>query len=301
MTRGWVPLRHLAYSAFLRLLEDGRVCPGEALSQSELTRLTGFPLAAVRDMICRLESEGLMRALPRRGVQVAYLHMDFVRDVFDLRAVIEREGFSALCSRADATWLAENVAAHRALRDAVQARPRPPVASGARASASDWASDAAEEECATRAEPHKPDASDKSDATNTGATRGATPSQPNQADIVDRLHALDADLRDAAIAAIDNDQLTEAFRINQVKARMIARDRVPATQADMIAEVDERLAILYALQSRNLGRVLGAVRAHHEASKRRALMPFMQASPRGTAVSPHQAAPVAAPTLLQSA
>lgn len=82
-------LRDQAYHAFLQHLLDGHLLPGAFVSQRELVELTGYPLGAVREMIPRLEADGLMQAIPQRGLQVASVDIRLVREAFQLREIVE--------------------------------------------------------------------------------------------------------------------------------------------------------------------------------------------------------------------
>jgi DNA-binding GntR family transcriptional regulator len=82
-------LRDQAYHAFIQHLLDQRLRPGQFVTQRELAALTGQPLGAVREMIPRLEADGLLRTLPQRGLQVATLDLAMMRDAFQLRETIE--------------------------------------------------------------------------------------------------------------------------------------------------------------------------------------------------------------------
>lgn len=89
--RGQIDLtqREQAYHAFTRHLLDRRLRPGQFVTQRELAELTGMPLGAIREMIPRLEAEGLLRPIPQRGLQVANLDVRLVREAFRLREMIE--------------------------------------------------------------------------------------------------------------------------------------------------------------------------------------------------------------------
>jgi len=112
-------LRARAYAAFVDRLAAGAVRPGEFVTQRALTHLTGQPLGAVREMIPRLEAEGLIRTVPQRGLQVMSIDLDLVREAFHLRKVLEQDAFVTFCARADAAELAHVAAAHRSLRNVV--------------------------------------------------------------------------------------------------------------------------------------------------------------------------------------
>ena len=64
-------LRDKAYVEFTRHLFERDVRPGQFVSQRELVALTGLPLGAIRELIPRLEAEGLIVTVPQRGMQIA--------------------------------------------------------------------------------------------------------------------------------------------------------------------------------------------------------------------------------------
>lgn len=82
-------LREQAYAAFTKHLLDRRLQPGQFVTQRDLAALTGFPLGAIREMIPRLEAEGLVKTIAQRGLQVASVDPRLVRDAFHLREIIE--------------------------------------------------------------------------------------------------------------------------------------------------------------------------------------------------------------------
>ncbi len=50
-----------------------------------------MPLGAVRELIPRLEAEGLLRTVPQRGLQIAHVDLKLIHNAFQLRAMLERE------------------------------------------------------------------------------------------------------------------------------------------------------------------------------------------------------------------
>jgi DNA-binding GntR family transcriptional regulator len=100
-------LRDQAYQAFLQHLLQGRLAPGAFVTQRELTELTGFPLGAIREMIPRLEADGLMQAIPQRGLQVASIDLRLVREAFQLREIVETAAVSHFALTASAAAIAE--------------------------------------------------------------------------------------------------------------------------------------------------------------------------------------------------
>lgn len=74
----------------LRLEIQGGVLPaGSALRQEELARRFGVSRLPVRDALVRLESEGLVVVYPNRGAFVVQLSAAEVRQIYDLRVLLE--------------------------------------------------------------------------------------------------------------------------------------------------------------------------------------------------------------------
>jgi len=82
-------LREQAYDAFTQHLLDRRLLPGQFVSQRELADKTSMSLAAIREMIPRLEAEGLIKAIRQRGLQIVHIDLQMVIDAFQLREMIE--------------------------------------------------------------------------------------------------------------------------------------------------------------------------------------------------------------------
>ncbi|MGS0741644.1 GntR family transcriptional regulator [Glaciimonas sp. GG7] len=88
------PLRLISYERFTQQILSGNIRPGQFLSQRELMQVTDMPLGAIREMVPRLEAEGLIKTVPNRGLQVCYVDLKLVRNAFQLRLVLEREGIA---------------------------------------------------------------------------------------------------------------------------------------------------------------------------------------------------------------
>jgi DNA-binding GntR family transcriptional regulator len=97
-------LREKAYDRFTRHLLARDIRPGQFISQRQLVELTGLPLGAIRELVPRLESEGLIKTVPQRGMQVAHVDLSLIRDAFQFRLFMEREAVSIFTAEAaDAT------------------------------------------------------------------------------------------------------------------------------------------------------------------------------------------------------
>ncbi len=84
-------LRWRAYESFRQHLLASRIRPGQFISQRELAALTGLPLGAIREVIPRLEAEGLLVTVPQRGLQIANVDVKLIHNAFLLRLILERE------------------------------------------------------------------------------------------------------------------------------------------------------------------------------------------------------------------
>ena len=93
-------LRDQAYQRFTRGLLKREIRSGQFLSQRELTRLTGMSLGAIRELIPRLEADGLIRTVPQRGMQVAQVDVSLIRNAFQFREILERTAAAAFSLQA---------------------------------------------------------------------------------------------------------------------------------------------------------------------------------------------------------
>ena len=97
-------LRARAYESFQQQIVQANIRPGQFISQRELMQLLGMPLGAVRELIPRLEAEGLLRTVPQRGLQIAHVDLKLINNAFQLRLLLEREAavrFATTVSDAD--------------------------------------------------------------------------------------------------------------------------------------------------------------------------------------------------------
>ncbi|WP_027487131.1 GntR family transcriptional regulator [Allorhizobium undicola] len=67
----------------------GEMAPGVRLAQDHIAEEFGVSQASVRDAFRRLEAQGLVVSLPRRGVRVASFDIRQVHEVAEMRAALE--------------------------------------------------------------------------------------------------------------------------------------------------------------------------------------------------------------------
>jgi DNA-binding GntR family transcriptional regulator len=113
--RAEMKLRERAYDAFTDHLLRAEIKPGQFVSQRELVALTGQPLGAIRELIPRLEAEGLIVTVPQRGLQILPVDLGLIRNAFQFRLILEREAVAAFTQSAADASIREIEDAHRAI------------------------------------------------------------------------------------------------------------------------------------------------------------------------------------------
>jgi DNA-binding GntR family transcriptional regulator len=108
-------LRDRAYESFRHHLLALDIRPGQFISQRELVVLTGLSLAAIREVIPRLEADGLIVTVPKRGLQIAAINLNVLRDAFELRRILECEAVAVFTRHASDAAIAALTEAHQAL------------------------------------------------------------------------------------------------------------------------------------------------------------------------------------------
>ena len=79
----------LAFEVIKDAIVSGRFAPGERLRQEALASAIGISRIPVRSALIQLEAEGLVSFHPRRGAVVRNLTVDQVREIYELRELLE--------------------------------------------------------------------------------------------------------------------------------------------------------------------------------------------------------------------
>ena len=108
-------LREKAYSSFTQRLLAQEIQAGQFVTQRELVAMTGMTLGAIRELIPRLEAEGLVTTEPQRGMRIADVDLNLIRDAFQFRLLLEREAAANFAQHAPASELARLRQAHEAV------------------------------------------------------------------------------------------------------------------------------------------------------------------------------------------
>ena len=96
----------VVYEALKSAIVEQRLASGSRLVESTLAGNFGVSTTPVREALTRLEREGLVSLLPRRGAVVSTFTAEDARDIGELREVLELHAFQ----RAWARWKAEHSA-----------------------------------------------------------------------------------------------------------------------------------------------------------------------------------------------
>ncbi|WP_079127276.1 GntR family transcriptional regulator [Streptomyces sp. TP-A0874] len=83
------PLRERVRDELRQQIIDNVHPPGTRLVESDLAAQLGISRVPVREALRALESEGFVRAVPRRGAEVVQLSEQDVEELFDVREALE--------------------------------------------------------------------------------------------------------------------------------------------------------------------------------------------------------------------
>ena len=104
--RTFRPLSEDAYDALRAAILAGRLQPGERIVEADIARQMATSRSPVREAVRKLEHEGLLEYVPRRGTIVVGLSLDDVADAYQLRAHLEAYGARLAATRATEAQLA---------------------------------------------------------------------------------------------------------------------------------------------------------------------------------------------------
>lgn len=75
--------------AIIDMIRIGKFQPGEPLREAELCEMFEVSRTPIREALRLLQTKGIVEYLPRRGVQVLEMTMDSLKEITDLRLVLE--------------------------------------------------------------------------------------------------------------------------------------------------------------------------------------------------------------------
>lgn len=83
------PLRDVVFENLREAIVEGKLKPGQRLMEVQLAEQLGVSRTPVREAIRKLELEGLVVMLPRKGAYVANMSLKDIIDVLEIRASLE--------------------------------------------------------------------------------------------------------------------------------------------------------------------------------------------------------------------
>ena len=89
----YMPLRDLVFTTLRQAILKGELQPGERLMEIQLADKMGVSRTPIREAIRKLEKEGLVNMIPRKGAEVAGISEKMLKDVLEVRMTLEKLAF----------------------------------------------------------------------------------------------------------------------------------------------------------------------------------------------------------------
>lgn len=93
------PLRDVVFTTLRRAILTGELKPGERLMEIHLAQKLGVSRTPIREAIHKLELEGLVTMIPRRGAMVAQISERGLKDVMEVRRALDVLCAELACER----------------------------------------------------------------------------------------------------------------------------------------------------------------------------------------------------------
>lgn len=95
----YLPLRDVVFNTLRSAILKGELEPGERLMEIALANKLGVSRTPIREAIRKLELEGLVVMIPRKGAEVSRITEQDLRDVLEVRASLEKLAAELACER----------------------------------------------------------------------------------------------------------------------------------------------------------------------------------------------------------
>jgi DNA-binding GntR family transcriptional regulator len=92
-------LAEQVHEAIVTEIAEGKLKPGERIIQEQIAQELGVSRQPVQQALMLLRKQGVLRDAPGRGLIVAPLDPDYVRNMYDIRAVMEGLAFRKAAER----------------------------------------------------------------------------------------------------------------------------------------------------------------------------------------------------------
>lgn len=95
----YLPLRDVVFNTLRQAILRGELKPGERLMEIQLANKLGVSRTPIREAIRKLELEGLVLMIPRKGAEVAEITEKSLRDVLEVRRALEALAVQLACDK----------------------------------------------------------------------------------------------------------------------------------------------------------------------------------------------------------
>lgn len=116
----YLPLRDVVFNTLRQAILTGDFLPGERLMEITLAKRLGVSRTPVREAIRKLELEGLVVMIPRKGAAVARITVSDLKDVLEVRCHLEEFAASIACDRITEEEKAQLTVALKAFEQAIE-------------------------------------------------------------------------------------------------------------------------------------------------------------------------------------
>ena len=95
----FLPLRDVVFNTLRQAILRGELQPGERLLEIHLANKLGVSRTPIREAMRKLELEGLVLMIPRKGAVVAEITEKSLRDVLEVRKALEELAVKLACEK----------------------------------------------------------------------------------------------------------------------------------------------------------------------------------------------------------
>lgn len=88
-----------AYQALKQEIRANRIPPGAQAPEPELAERFGVSRATMREALIRLEAEGLVELIPRRGARVLPIRPDDMKEIYEILTALEPDAAAAVATQ----------------------------------------------------------------------------------------------------------------------------------------------------------------------------------------------------------
>lgn len=99
MDNEYLPLRDVVFNTLRQEILTGKMKPGERLMEIHLANKLGVSRTPIREAIRKLELEGLVIMIPRKGAEVAQISWKSLKDVLEVRRALDVLAIELACER----------------------------------------------------------------------------------------------------------------------------------------------------------------------------------------------------------